>query len=160
MPPLVTLTPAQIQAFTDLVFTLIEQNKSLANSIPVLQQQQSDFQAIDDDFKDIHETIEGQSGAIVDFERERKFLTGPFVSAAEVVTETKIQDSVTDPYIDGTSILTHPLFPDPGSSPPADPIPEPRKADGLFGGTGTEPTNESAEKTTEFTQIGILLGMP
>jgi hypothetical protein len=76
------------------------------------------------------------------------------------VTETKIQDSVTDPYIEGTTILTHPLFPDPGASPPTPPTAEPRKADGLFGGTGVEATAEQTEKTTEFAQITVLLGFP
>lgn len=154
MASIVPLTPTQIADLTKLVFDLIEQNLSLANSIPALQQQQADFQQIDDDFKVIHEAIE--SGAIIDFELERRYLTGPFVLAVEEVTEAKIQLSVTEPYEETTTPETHPLYPDPGFSPPAAPVQNPRPAVGLFGGTGVEPAAEATVKGTESADITTL----
>lgn len=156
MTSIVSLTPTQIDELTQLVFVLIEANTQLTNSIPVLNQKVTDLSAQDTNFKDIHEAIE--QNAILFLERERKFLTGPEVTAAEVVSETKIVDSVNDPYVNPAS--THPLYPNPGGSPPSPPLEVPRQDPGLFGGSGTEPDNEQTEKALETADITTLLGFP
>ena len=152
MPSIVPLTPTQIQEFTDLVFVLIEVNRQLTASIPVLTQRQVDLGVQDANFRDVHEAIE--NNAIIDFELERRYLTGPEVTAAELVDETKIVDSAQDPYVNPAA--THPLYPNPGGTNPVPPPEDPRPAVGLFGGTGVEAAAETTVKGTESADITSL----
>ena len=107
---------------------------------------------VDATIRAVHEAIE--SGGITLLERELKFMKGgPFPTAAEIISETKIVDSVTDPFT-GTAVTT-PLYPS-SATPPANPE-EPFPAVGLFGGTDFFVTNEFDENAGEFTDITALL---
>lgn len=106
---------------------------------------------VDATIRATHEAIE--SDAILHLEREIKFMKGPFPTAAEVVDETKIVDSVTSPYeLDAASGPLYPKPPDSPFTPPASPG-DPTQAPGLFGGTEDLATNEFDENAAEIADI-------
>lgn len=150
---------AKYQIRTGLVNVLTEANGSLRASVVVQGIQRGIYFSKDASLKYIHETIETQT--LVDLlgtggiEPERRALQNPtaiiiatsgnYVTAAEKVDETKIVDSVTLPYRPGV----RPLYPF-GAAPNSPDAASPFKADGLFGGSGTDPSNEQNEILTEI----------
>ncbi len=150
---------AKYQITTGLVYVLMQANAGIQGSIVTMGIQQGIFDQKDQSLKYLHETVE--SKAILHLEAEREPLQNPtaiiiatpgnFVQPSEVVDETAIVNSVTNPYRTGT----RPLYPNPGPNSP-DQM-SPFQAIGLFGGDGSNAENEEQEILDELAdQAGVI----